>query len=560
MSGSGVKGSRYQYELQGNFSWTEYLKDENAIPAPDHCFKQAKEPPQNDFRVGMKLEAVDPRNLTSICVATVVATQGSRVRLRLDGSDNSNDFWRLVDSADLHPIGYCKNKGGLLQPPLGFRMNQSCWPSFLKKALSGAEIASDKCFKKEPPGPKTNEFKIGQKLEAVDRKNTQLICPATVGAINGDQIHVTFDGWRGAFDYWCRYDCRDIFRVRWCADSGHPLQPPGKKGLPQYKINKLMKQPELLQTSSPAAEMNNSQPQTMPTSPTVSPDKQQLSPREAASPVITVSEPDTSSTPSSAAVCVYVNSSCNCGMYLNPRRVSGMSPQYGPGSIVRVLREVVQACIDCATQERTVFNMIKEGNGKVVVTANHGNKTNTKRVISVEKVSSFWSFLERLTEDLGCCENFFSSQPVKSSCPKCSKSKTADENQFEFPTSASRRRWSTESGDSTKTSKPPKQARRFSTYEAEASSTTEDNHTVIRSRKASGDVNDWTIEEVISFLADTDTNLGQHAELFRKHEIDGKALLLLNSEMMMKYMGLKLGPVLKLCNIIEKLKKGLPLK
>ena len=37
-------------------------------------------------------------------------------------------------------------------------------------------------------------------------------------------------------------------------------------------------------------------------------------------------------------------------------------------------------------------------------------------------------------------------------------------------------------------------------------------------------------------------------------EIDGKALLLLNSDMMMKYMGLKLGPVLKLCNLIDKLR------
>ena len=40
-------------------------------------------------------------------------------------------------------------------------------------------------------------------------------------------------------------------------------------------------------------------------------------------------------------------------------------------------------------------------------------------------------------------------------------------------------------------------------------------------------------------------------------EIDGKAFMLLNSEMMMKYMGLKLGPVLKLCNIIEKLRSRL---
>ena len=37
-------------------------------------------------------------------------------------------------------------------------------------------------------------------------------------------------------------------------------------------------------------------------------------------------------------------------------------------------------------------------------------------------------------------------------------------------------------------------------------------------------------------------------------EIDGKALLLLNSEMMMKYMGLKLGPALKICHIVNKLK------
>ena len=44
-----------------------------------------------------------------------------------------------------------------------------------------------------------------------------------------DMIHVTFDGWKGAFDYWCRFDSRDIFPVGWCAASNHPLQPPGQK-------------------------------------------------------------------------------------------------------------------------------------------------------------------------------------------------------------------------------------------------------------------------------------------------------------------------------------------
>lgn len=39
-------------------------------------------------------------------------------------------------------------------------------------------------------------------------------------------------------------------------------------------------------------------------------------------------------------------------------------------------------------------------------------------------------------------------------------------------------------------------------------------------------------------------------------EIDGDALLLLKSEMMMKYLGLKLGPALKLCYHIDRLKQS----
>ena len=44
-----------------------------------------------------------------------------------------------------------------------------------------------------------------------------------------ETIFVTFDGWKGAFDYWCRYDSRDIFPVGWCAKSDHPLQSPRQK-------------------------------------------------------------------------------------------------------------------------------------------------------------------------------------------------------------------------------------------------------------------------------------------------------------------------------------------
>lgn len=67
----------------------------------------------------MKLEAHDPCNINSVCIASVVAISGARLCLRLDGDESKTDFWRLVDSSDIQPVGTCENKGELLQPPLG---------------------------------------------------------------------------------------------------------------------------------------------------------------------------------------------------------------------------------------------------------------------------------------------------------------------------------------------------------------------------------------------------------------------------------------------------------
>ncbi|XP_061563129.1 sex comb on midleg-like protein 4 isoform X2 [Cololabis saira] len=76
-------------------------------------------------------------------------------------------------------------------------------------------------------------------------------------------------------------------------------------------------------------------------------------------------------------------------------------------------------------------------------------------------------------------------------------------------------------------------------------------------RFAGKDPSSWGVEDVVCFIKGADPQaLGPHAETFRKHEIDGDALLLLKSDMMMKYLGLKLGPALKLCYHIERLKQN----
>ncbi|XP_028295664.1 sex comb on midleg-like protein 4 [Gouania willdenowi] len=73
---------------------------------------------------------------------------------------------------------------------------------------------------------------------------------------------------------------------------------------------------------------------------------------------------------------------------------------------------------------------------------------------------------------------------------------------------------------------------------------------------ASKDPSRWGVEDVIVFITDADPQaLGPLADAFRKHEIDGGALLLLKSETMMKYLGMKLGPALKLCYHIDRLRQ-----
>ncbi|XP_030289162.1 sex comb on midleg-like protein 2 isoform X2 [Sparus aurata] len=663
------------------FSWEEYLKETSSIPAPASCFRQARVPPSNDFKVGMKLEAHDPRNSTSVCIATVMGLTGVRLRLRLDGSDNSNDFWRLVDSSDIQPIGTCEKNGDMLQPPLGFRMNASSWPMFLLRTLNGAEMAPATAFKKEPLRPTQNNFKPGMKLEAVDKKNPYLICPATIGEVKGEEVFIMFDGWRGAFDYWCKYDSRDIFPVGWCALTKHSLQSPGNsvtlpKNLqilpvsPSKPNRRSMQSPYRLPNPLPPLPVRKGVRGRRPKSETLAllkavaeaaaaqngtvPENTELVPRPhkkrgpkpgskrkskilqnpAQLPSIQVpqeSPPSHNSVVST--VCVYVNKHGNCGLHLDRKQMQHLPDHFGPGPVNAVLQQVVQSCIDCAYQPKVLLSALQthSGGGEIVRVRTDGGV----RVVKLPAASSasfVLRFLETMCRHLQC-DNLFSSQPF-SHYAAYDRTKSVKEEALDAPSLArgSKRSLSgvsppyaaplspkhlrteahpseaetlphEENGlikeqrymDSASNSMNPRPQtvrssseyhsaagslyhpgnstpmRRLSSNPAELSSTqplrrveassttgpeaigSERDSLLLPSKNPSS----WSIEEVMQFVRDADpTALAPHAELFRKHEIDGKALMLLRSDMIMKYMGLKLGPALKLCHHIERLKQS----
>ncbi|XP_068891881.1 polycomb protein SCMH1 isoform X3 [Aphelocoma coerulescens] len=662
---------------KGHFTWEKYLKETCAIPAPAHCFKQSYTPPANEFKISMKLEAQDPRNTTSTCIATVVGLTGARLRLRLDGSDNKNDFWRLVDSAEIQPIGNCEKNGGMLQPPLGFRLNASSWPMFLLKTLNGAEMAPVRIFHKEPPSPSQNFFKTGMKLEAVDRKNPHFICPATIGEVRGSEVLITFDGWRGAFDYWCRYDSRDIFPVGWCSLTGDNLQPPGtkvvipKSPLPASEVNS--EKPSM--HSSTKTVLGHQQGQRrrktgkkrgrttkalihhpMPTpSKSVEPLKfpRKRGPKPGSkrkprtllnpaptSPTTSTPEPDTSTVPQDAAtipssamqaptVCIYLNKNGSTGPHLDKKKVQQLPDHFGPARASVVLQQAVQACIDCAYHQKTVFSFLKQGHGGEVISAVFDREQHTLNLPAVNSITYVLRFLEKLCHNLRS-DNLFGNQPFTQNS-HMQRSHEYDHDRYLPDRSSSldgslqgpgrgTKRYSQDSppysaplspklpkndhhplegetfvlGDglpgpleprldpmdsalnSVNSSSHSRSSRdyRLPGYRHlhQPSSLSQGSTSALRrlssggsdrylgsrdaSRLSSRDPSSWTVEEVMQFIRESDPQLGPHADLFRKHEIDGKALLLLRSDMMMKYMGLKLGPALKLTYHIDKLKQG----
>ncbi|NXX50511.1 LMBL1 protein, partial [Tricholaema leucomelas] len=59
----------------------------------------------------------------------------------------------------------------------------------------------------------------------------------------------------------------------------------------------------------------------------------------------------------------------------------------------------------------------------------------------------------------------------------------------------------------------------------------------------------WTVEEVVSFIQRL-PGCKEHASVFREEQIDGIAFLLLNQNDLVKILGIKLGPALKIYNAI----------
>ncbi|XP_057617487.1 sex comb on midleg-like protein 4 [Chionomys nivalis] len=314
--------------------------------------------------------------------------------------------------------------------------------------------------------------------------------------------------------------------------------------------------------------------------------------------------------PQALTVCLYINKQADAGPYLERRKLQQLPERLGPERPAAVLQQAVQACIDCAHQPRLVFSLVKQGyRGELVsVSAFFDGKQHLRSLPVVNSVGYVLRFLTKLCRSL-LCDNLFSHLPYPGSLsasektqeredgrPESAQAATAEEclanpvgmDRYSMDTSSaafshrgslahssSQYYKRLNSGDghlgggpatTTSTSRtnpvpsggastPGLRFPASSPKRNEASSPSPEVQDT--RRPSSRNPSTWTVEDVVRFVKDADPQaLGPHVDLFRKHEIDGHALLLLRSDMVMKYLGLKLGPALKLCYHIEKLKQA----
>ncbi|KYO31052.1 MBT domain-containing protein 1 isoform X3 [Alligator mississippiensis] len=202
-------------------------KQDGHFDAPPHLFAKVKEVDTSGewFKEGMKLEAIDPLNLSAICVATIrkVLADGY-LMIGIDGSeaaDGSDWFCYHATSPSIFPVGFCEINMIELTPPRGYAKLPFKWFDYLREMDSIA--APVKLFNKEVPN---HGFHVGMKLEAVDLMEPRLVCVATVTRIIHRLLRIHFDGWEDEYDQWVDCESPDLYPVGWCQLTGYQLQPP----------------------------------------------------------------------------------------------------------------------------------------------------------------------------------------------------------------------------------------------------------------------------------------------------------------------------------------------
>lgn len=225
--------------------WDEDDSTENMFPLQlrqkqqfNQLVSQLAANKQTGFVEGMKVEAIDPLNLSSICVATVmkVLNEGYlMIRIETYDADINCSDWFCYHqtSACIFAPGFCEANNITLTPPKGIEVGGFNWNDYLQETQSLA--APSYLFKQwEVPN---HGFCQDMHLEATDIMDPRLVCVATISRVVGRLLRVHFDGWEVEYDQWLDCSSPDLYPVGWCQLVSHKLESPRVVSPPKVNPN-----------------------------------------------------------------------------------------------------------------------------------------------------------------------------------------------------------------------------------------------------------------------------------------------------------------------------------
>ncbi|XP_066561192.1 scm-like with four MBT domains protein 2 isoform X1 [Amia ocellicauda] len=113
---NGVNLDRPKGYLTQDFDWADYLKQCGTEAAPDLCFRNTSV--SRGFTKNMKLEAVNPFKPSELCVASITRVKGRLMWLHLEGLKKPLPEYIVdVESMDIFPVGWCEANGYQLISP-----------------------------------------------------------------------------------------------------------------------------------------------------------------------------------------------------------------------------------------------------------------------------------------------------------------------------------------------------------------------------------------------------------------------------------------------------------
>ncbi|NWU43066.1 SMBT1 protein, partial [Hylia prasina] len=585
--------------LRSEADWQEILKkvkeEEEESSVPTDLFKDKPVIGVHSFSEGMKLEAVDPMAPFVISPATVLKVYNDKYFL-IEMDDlrperaASQRYVGHVGSAGIFPVQWSLKNGLHLSPPPGYPGQDFDWADYLKQC--GAEAAPQSCF---PLLTSDHGFRENMKLEAVNPVDPEEVCIATVTKLKDSYLWLQLEGSKKPVpECIVSVESMNIFPVGWCETNGYQLRPPRKAIVnKQKKIAVVQPEKQILSSRTVHDGLKN---QELNSSDSVVINGKYCCPkiyfnhRCFSGPYLNkgrIAELPQSVGPG------------NCVLVLKEVLTLLINAAYKPS---RVLREL-------QLDEEAAWH----GHGETLK-AKYKGKSYRATVEVVRTADRVADFCRKTCIKLECCPNLFGPQMVLDKCSENCSVLTKTKYTHYYGKRKNKRIGRPPGGHSNmevamkKPNKRRKRRKHFFVHKKKRSSASVDNtpagspqgsgaededdqdeselsHSLAQDRDKrkrklrtfsfSDDENkppspkdikmevaeklqldsnplEWSVADVVRFLKSTDC--APLARIFLDQEIDGQALLLLTLPTVQECMDLKLGPAIKLCHHIERVK------